>query len=149
MTNFKTFAWFVLATTVVSTLGAETHCPGNVASVPFRLVNRHQIIVAVSINHSGPYDFLLDTGTQVTMLDPALAADLHLSTRGEAEVASAGSSASASFANLDSIQAGSHAVTNQKVLVYDLENLQAAGLKIQGVLGEDFLEQFDMLIDNA
>ena len=38
---------------------------------------------------------------------------------------------------------------NQKVLVYDLKNLQATGLDIQGVLGEDFLEQFDMLIDNA
>jgi hypothetical protein len=35
------------------------------------------------------------------------------------------------------------------VLVYDLQNLQATGLNIQGVLGEDFLEQFDMLIDNA
>src|SRR5205807_3358144 len=45
--------------------------------------------------------------------------------------------------------AGSHGVTNQKVLVYDLQNLQAPGLKIQGVVGEDFLEQFDMLIDNA
>ncbi len=70
MTNFKWFASFVLAATIVSTLGAETHCPGNVASVPFHLVNRHQIIVAVSINHSGPYNFLLDTGTQITMVDP-------------------------------------------------------------------------------
>ena len=33
--------------------------------------------------------------------------------------------------------------------MYDLKNLQATGLDIQGVLGEDFLEQFDMLIDNA
>ena len=72
MTNFKWFASFVLAVTMVSTLGAETHCPGNVASVPFHLVNRHQIILAVSVNHSGPYNFLLDTGTQFTMVDPVL-----------------------------------------------------------------------------
>ncbi len=150
MTNFKGFASLViLATAVVTTLGAETRCPGNVASVPFHLVNRHQIIVAVSVNKSGPYNFLLDTGTQVTMVDPSLAAELHLATSGEAEVASAGFHASASFANLDSLQAGSHGVANQKVLVYDLQNLQAPGLHIQGVLGEDFLEQFDMLIDNA
>jgi hypothetical protein len=105
--------------------------------------------VTASVNKSGPYNFLLDTGTQVTMVDPSLAADLHLSTHGEAEVASAGFSASATFADLDSLAAGSHTATIQKVLVYNLENLQAAGLKIQGVLGEDFLEQFDMLIDNA
>jgi hypothetical protein len=149
MTNFKWFASLVLAATVVSTLVAETHCPGNVASVPFHVVNSHQIILPVSVNHAGPYNFLLDTGTQITMVDPSLAAELHLSTLGEAEVASAGFHASASFANLDSLQAGSHGVTSQKVLVYDLQNLQAPGLNIQGVLGEDFLEQFDMLIDNA
>ena len=60
-----------------------------------------------------------------------------------------GMHASASFAQLDLLETGSHSVSNQKVLVYDLKNLQATGLEIQGVLGEDFLEQFDMLIDNA
>jgi hypothetical protein len=40
-------------------------------------------------------------------------------------------------------------VTNQKVLVYDLHNLHSADLHIQGILGEDFLEHFDMLIDNV
>jgi hypothetical protein len=32
------------------------------------------MIVAVSVNHSGPYNFLLDTGTQMTMVDRVLAA---------------------------------------------------------------------------
>ena len=149
MTNFKVFATVVLAATIVSTLAAETRCPGNVASVPFHIVNRHQIIVAVTVNHSGPFNFLLDTGTQLTMVDPSLADQLHLATEGEAIVASVGTHASASYAQLDQLEAGSHAVTNQRVLVYDLQNLQATGLNIQGVLGEDFLERFDMLIDNA
>jgi len=149
MSNFKVFASAVLAATIVSTLSAETRCPGNVASLPFHLVNRHQIIVAVSVNHSGPYSFLLDTGTQLTMLDPSLAASLHLDMQGKVRVHSVGIHAYASSAQLDQIEAGSHAVANQKVLVYDLQNLQATGLNIQGVLGEDFLEHFDMLIDNA
>ena len=149
MRNFKGFASLVLAATIVSTLSAETHCPGNVASVPLHLVNRHQMIVAVSANHSGPYSFLLDTGTQTTMVDTSLANELHLSTQGTAEVASVGIHASASFAQIDQLEVGSYAVVNQKVLVYDLQNLQATGLNIQGVLGEDFLEHFDMLIDNA
>jgi hypothetical protein len=119
------------------------------AYVPLRIVNRHQMIVPVSINHMGPFNFLLDTGTQMTMLDPALAATLQLSTSGTAEVASAGASASASFAQVELIEAGSRSTASQKVLVYDLKNLQATGLDIHGVLGEDFLEQFDMMIDNA
>jgi hypothetical protein len=107
------------------------------------------MIVPVSINHAGPYNFLLDTGTQITMVDLSLASELHLATEGQAKVASVGTQASASFARLDRLEAGTHAVANQKVLVYDLANLDATGLHIQGVLGEDFLEKFDMLIDNA
>jgi hypothetical protein len=149
MTNFKSFASLVLTATIAPALPAETHCPGNVASLPFRLVNRHLIVLAVSINHTGPYNFQLDTGTQITMIDPSLAAGLHLETQGAAIVAGAGSRQSASIAKLDLLEAGSRSVANQRVLVYDLQNLQSADLHIQGILGEDFLEHFDMLIDNA
>ena len=107
------------------------------------------MIVTVSVDRFGPFNFLLDTGTQITMVDPSLAVSLHLSTQGAAEVVSVGIHASAPFARLDLLEIGSHSVSNQKVLVYDLKNLQGTGLEIQGVLGEDFLEQFDMLIDNA
>ena len=84
MSTFKWFASLVLAATIVPALPAEPHCPGNVASVPLHLTNRHQMIVAVSVNHSGPYNFLLDTGTQMTMVDPALATELHLNPQGSA-----------------------------------------------------------------
>ena len=150
MSAFKWFASFVLAATIVPALPAEPHCPGNVASVPFRLVNRYQMIVAVSVNHSGPYNFLLDTGTQMTMVDPALAAELHLNTQGSAGVAGVGFLASAPFAQLDLLEVGSHAVANQKVLVFDFQNSHSVDLHLfRGVLGEDFLGQFDMLIDNV
>ena len=149
MTTFQWFASLVLAATIVPALAAETHCPGNVASVPFRFVDRHRIVLAVSINHTGPYNFLLDSGTQITMIDPSLAAALHLDTQGAAVVAGVGSGQSASYAQLDLVEAGSHAVANQKVLVYDLQNLHSPDLHTRGILGEDFLQQFDLLIDNA
>ena len=150
MSTFMWFASFVLAATIVPALPAEPQCPGNVASVPFRLVNRYQMVVEVSINHSGPYNFLLDTGTQMTMVDPALAAELHLNTQGSAGVAGVGFLASAPFAQLDLLEVGSHAVANQKVLVFDFQNSHAVDLHFfRGVLGEDFLGEFDMLIDNA
>jgi hypothetical protein len=148
MTTFMWFASLVLATTIVPAPAAETHCPGNAASVPLRFVNRHQIVLAVSINQSGPYNFLLDTGTQVTAVDPSLAAKLHLETRGAAMVAGVGSLQSAPYAQVD-LQVGSQSVAGQNVLVYDLRGLHAVELHMQGVLGEDFLDHFDVLIDNA
>lgn len=149
MSILKAFACFVVALTAVGTVTAESHCPGNVASVPYHLVNRHQMVIDVSVNHRGPYSFLLDTGTQITMVDPDLARELALEKSGEAAVASAGASGSGWFARLDPVEAGQNQVASLKVLVYDLTNLQAAGMKIRGVLGEDYLEHFDMLIDNA
>jgi Aspartyl protease len=147
MTTFKWFGSLVLIATIAPTLLAESHCPGNVESLPFRLVNRHQIVLAVSINHSGPYDFLLDTGTQLTVMGPSLAAELHLNTTGAAVVSGAGFHESASFTQLDLLEAGAHAVENQKVLVYGLLNLRTVDTHIRGILGEDFLQHFDMLID--
>src|SRR6266851_2235989 len=109
MSTFRWFASLVLAATVVPALPAEPHCPGNVASVPLHLTNSHQMIVAVSVNHFGPYNFLLDTGTQMTMVDPSLAAALHLNTQGSAGVAGVGFLASAPSAQLDLLEVGSHA----------------------------------------
>jgi hypothetical protein len=149
MATLKWFASLVLAATILPALPAETHCPGNVASVPFRFVDRHRIVVAVSINHTGPYNFLLDSGAQITMIDPSLAAALHLDTQGAAVVSGVGSGRSASYARLDLVEAGSHTVANQKVLVYDLRNLHSDDQHLRGILGEDFLEQFDLLIDNG
>jgi Aspartyl protease len=100
MTTFLWFASLVLAATTLPALVAETHCPGNVDSVPLRFVDRHRIVLAVSINHTGPYDFLLDSGAQITMIDPSLAKALHLDTRGVAVVSGVGPGRSASIISI-------------------------------------------------
>src|ERR1700676_3890134 len=85
--------WLVALTLVAVSLSeaqAEPHCPGNVSSLPLRLVQRSQIVVSITINHTGPYDFLVDTGAQVTTVDPALAAELHLRTQGTVGVTGVG-----------------------------------------------------------
>jgi hypothetical protein len=132
MTNFKSFAFLVLAATIVPALPAETHCPGNAASLPFRLFSRHLIVLAVFINHRGPYNFQLDTGTQITMIDPSLATGFRLETEGRVIVGGAGSRQSASIAKLDLLEAGSRSVANQRVVVYNLQNLQSSDLHLQG-----------------
>lgn len=149
MTTFRRFASLVLAAGIATTLSAETHCPGNVESVPLRYVNGYQMIVAVSVNHSGPYDFLLDTGTQFTMVDPSLAAELHLSNQDSIPVDGTGFHAAASSAQLDQLAIGSHTVAHLEAVVYTLKNLKSFDLHLRGVLGEDFLQHFDMLIDNG
>jgi len=137
---------FALTTAIA--LQAETHCPGNVASVHVRLLNRSLVIVGVFVNHAGPYSFFLDTGTQVTLVHPSLAAELHLNLQGAATVAGVGFHATAAMARVDLIEVGPHRVTHPTVLVYDIQNPHFADLRVRGVLGMDFLGEFDMLIDH-
>src|ERR1700739_683611 len=150
MTALKGFASLVLAASIATTLSAESHCPGNVESVPLHFVNGYQMVVAVSVNHSGPYDFLLDTGTQFTIVDPSLASELRLNAaQGSVPVDGIGFHTTASSARLDQLAIGSHTVAHLEALVYDLQNLKSFRLHLRGVLGEDFLQHFDMLIDNS
>ena len=91
MTTFKQLSFLALEAILVPMLAAEQRCPGDVAGLPFRLVHRSQIIAPVMINRTGPYDFLVDTGAEITMVSPSLAAELQLkSDGGEARVLAIG-----------------------------------------------------------
>jgi hypothetical protein len=149
MSLIKCLASISLAAITLPTLHSQPRCPGNIASLPFHLVQRSRIIVPVVINHTGPYEFLLDTGAGSTIVDPALATELHLKTQGSAEVVGVGFNTHTSFAYLDLLEAGSHSVANHPVAVQDLQPLQAPDLHFRGILGGDFLEHFDVLMDYA
>src|SRR5580704_6171088 len=149
MSLIKCLASISLAAITLPTLHSQPRCPGNIASLPFHLVQRSRIIVPVTINHTGPYDFLVDTGTRFTMVDPSLAAELHLKGQGSAEVDGLGFSTHASFAYVDLLEAGSHSVENDPVKLLDLQSVQAADLHFRGILGGDFLGHFDVLMDYA
>jgi len=146
----RIFKWLIftsLTTTILPMLQAEPRCPGNVASLRLQMVQRSLIVAPVMINHTGPYDFLVDTGAQVTSVDPALAVELGLRMEGTTGLVGVGYRIRPSFAHLDLLEAGSHAVANPVVVVQNLERLQAADLHIRGILGGNFLGHFDVLID--
>ena len=147
MSTFKWLASITFAAAILPVLHAEPHCPGNVDILRFRLVRRSQIVVPVTINHTGPYDFLVDTGAQVTAVDPALAAELHLTMEGTTGLVGVGYHTHPSFAHLEILEAGSHAIANPMVVVHDLGFLQVADPRIRGILGGNFLRHLDVLID--
>src|SRR5580704_11359610 len=149
MSLIQCLASISLAAAALPTLHSQPRCPGNIASLPFHLIQRSRIIVPVVINHTGPYEFLLDTGGGSTIVDPGLATELHLKTQGSAEVVGVGFNTHTSFAYLDLLEAGSHSVANHPVVVHDLQPLQAADLHFRGIIGGDFLGHFDVLMDYA
>jgi Aspartyl protease len=128
---------------------AEPRCPGNIAGLTPRIVAGALLVIPVKINKYGPFDFMVDTGSQVTVIDPRLASELHLKPQGTVGLVSAASYANASVTLLDTLEANSHAVERPYAIVQDLGQIQAVDSRIRGVLGENFLAHFDLFIDYA
>jgi hypothetical protein len=126
---------------------AETRCPGNIAGLRPRMVAGALLVIPVKINQSGPFDFMVDTGSQLNVIDPALAAQLDLKSQGTVGLVATAARSQASVGILDSLEAGSKVVLKPLVVVQDLGPIQAADPRIRGVLGESFLAHFDVLID--
>jgi hypothetical protein len=147
MTTLKWLASVSLVVATFPSIYAEPHCPGNVTSLRLRLVQRSLVVVPVEINHTGPYDFMVDTGAQVTTVDPALASALHLKILGETGFIGVGFHSRTPFVQLDSLRIGAHAVDSVLAVIQDPGQIQASDPRVRGILGLNFLEHFDVLID--
>lgn len=149
MSLIKYFAFVSFATLALSAIHAEAHCPGNVASIRWRAVRRWIITVPVMLDGYGPYDFVVDTGAQITTIDVQLAAQLHPKALGPTHVVGVGAYSRAAYAQLQLLQAGTYSMKDPLVLVQDLTQTEQINHKIRGILGENFLARYDLLIDYA
>jgi hypothetical protein len=119
--------------------------PGN--SVPVRTLRDYLMVVSVSIDDQGPFDFLVDTGTNSTLLDPELAAELNLVAKGSLQLASLTGSASVPRYFLRKIKAGPAALSNLEALAMPLPQLKLLDGRIRGILGMNFLLHFSFRLD--
>jgi hypothetical protein len=90
---------------------------------------------------------MLDTGSQLTIIDPSLAALFDVKSREKVVLVATSNVFQASVVVLDSLETGSMGVAKPLAAVQDLGPIQAADPRIRGVLGENFLAHFDVLID--
>jgi hypothetical protein len=126
---------------------AEVHCPAGIPDLHPRLVAGALLVIPVMVNGVGPYDFMVDTGSQLNVVDPLLASELNLKSQAYVGLVATTSIQKAPVGTLNSLQAGSHVIVHPIAAIQDLGMLQAADPSIRGVLGENFLDHFDLLID--
>jgi Aspartyl protease len=143
----------LLATVLLAAnLLAEEPCSANVAVRASRATpNRHLVILQAFVNNAGPYDFLLDTGSQVTMIDQSLVSELKLQTATTAAVVGVSvKGQGGKYALVKSVRVGDSAkVESIYVLAFDMKDIRSAGYAIRGLIGEDFLSHFDVTIDHT
>lgn len=115
--------------------------------VKFRLRDRYLILVQTRINGVGPFDFLLDTGTTRTVIDPDLARQLQAPVIGEVSLTGVLQVRQDKLVRLKDVRLGEASLTGVGAAVDKLTRQKMLASGIRGVLGEDFLSKFDVLID--
>jgi predicted aspartyl protease len=112
-----------------------------------RTISGYLMVVSVFINDRGPFDFLIDTGTNTTLIDPQLATELGLQPKDRPKLASLASATDVPRYYFQTFRVGPASVSNQEALAIPLPQLTALDHKIRGVLGMNFLLQFSFRLD--
>jgi len=142
---FKSAFVLLIFATFVPATARQTASATNIVTAKIKLNDLSMIIVPVSINGAGPYDFLLDTGCAKTIVDQTLAAELRLPSVGEKTIVGVLASNRAAVVHVNSLSVAGATVPGGEV--FSSGHIATVAGRVRGVLGEDFLRNFDLLID--
>src|ERR1700733_5639339 len=125
---------------IVSLAGAQT-------TTKLRMLNGY-LLVPVFIIGSGPYDFVLDTGSNRTLVKGQILNDLGIFANESIRVHMPNGVAELHRAVANRVTVAGLGVNGFEVEVLEPTQIAALGVPIQGLLGEDYLKHFDILLDN-
>jgi predicted aspartyl protease len=137
----------------IAILTASVAVPGSAESLHSVTVSTRPYkgalsVVAVKLNGAGPYDFIVDTGASVTVLDRALFEELGLSAAGSSRVATCAGTTNQTRSVVKEITLEGLSVQNITVVSMESQLKSPHDRAVRGILGENFLRHFDILFDN-
>lgn len=135
--------WFLLCFAAAS----PAVTPDNAQAVRFDVDEDGAVAVAASVNGAGPFRFLVDTGSTHTAVGDALAGRLGLQAVAKADIMSATGHAMRPIVRLGRTSVGAAAREGILASVLPSAELGRLGGDVDGVLGQDFLGDFDYTLD--
>ena len=120
----------------------EDAAPPAIERVRLREDGNDRLTVPVTIDGSGPYDFLIDTGAQGTILSNRLTGALGMIPSGSAMIVSTAGRARVETVRIDSLVFANKDIAGLTTPVLDHGHLGA-----DGILGLDALQGLRVLID--
>lgn len=123
---------------------ARTWAP---STTQFKLLKGYVIVIPVTVNGAGPFEFVLDTGSNTTLISAEFARSLRLRPIDRVELVTVAGSQIVPRAQLESLSVGAKTAPNLEALISDLREARAVKSEIRGVLGMNFLARFNFLIN--
>jgi predicted aspartyl protease len=117
------------------------------APIECKFLRGNLILVPVVIDGAGPFDFLLDTGTNTSLIHGEFARRLGLRPVDRVEVVGVAASRVLPRSFAGRVAVGQAAASDVEVLWSDLSHLRALAPQARGVLGQNFLSRFNYLVD--
>lgn len=136
----------VAAALATSLTGAAAQAPPTDSRVEVLEIERERfqrMTVPVTIQGQGPFDFLIDTGAQATVLSRTLADQLQLHDRGSATLVGMASSVTVETTPIEDFTLGSRNFYIRQAPVLEGDHIGGA----DGILGVDSLQNQRVLLD--
>lgn len=131
----------------VAPAGATGADPGRAADIRFTSSQDGEVAIPVFVGGKGPYRFLLDTGSSHTVITQSLATTLGAVPVAKSSMATSTGSILALIVRLPEVAVGSARVESLLATSLPPGAARVLGDGISGVLGQDFLSQFDYTLD--
>lgn len=104
------------------------------------------VFAEVSIGTEGPFRFLIDTGSQTSLIDPKLAGQLNLKPEFRVEVVTQNSTRLLPALRMNTLHIGQKPLRETEVVFHDLAESRRFDPSIQGVLGLNALAGLDFAL---
>jgi len=133
---------------------AALHSISAIAALPvgktirFRKLGNQTIAIPVLLNGRGPFQFVLDTGTDSSIMDARLANEVGLERGDQVTLFTVAGQKNVSRAYVQTVTVGAAVGTNLEVLTMNLDSA-FPDRNVRGVLGQNFLRTFDVFLDNG
>ncbi len=142
-----TVRFLILVLVIALSRAAAAQAQQTKEVISFRLRDGYLMVAQTLVNGAGPFSFLVDTGTTRTVIDPDLARQLQAPAVGEVAVTTVLHYRQDKLVRVQEVRIGRASVSGLGAIVDKLTRQKMLAPGIRGVLGEDFLSRFDILID--
>src|SRR5689334_5743827 len=143
------FTFCLLLTTASLCCFAQSKSKDQLIEIPFDF-HKNEIILQVTVNGKGPFNMMLDTGTDPSAIDLTTAKDLGLKLHPAGKELSGGGTNSnpGYYTQLPLVEAGAFAAKNVEAVALDLSKMsERLGKPLHGVLGHSLLNGRIVQID--